>query len=224
MAALAKAKEPFRFYTRLHLSELTGLRATNLNQLVKLIKVVPGSSIYHHTHRFLQQHQFFSPEPPNDFAYWVTEVLGEKELGERLASIDIVHFDRIHDLRVKIVAVIEEYLDQERFAQLKFSREGEEFHFMKSVSFVIPTDYTVDNLADFVEVLKKITFDSIYFHIFEARLRLEKETNDFSNWIEHSLGDKVLADELSALDPYTRTLDDLRAAIIKVIEKGLYNL
>jgi hypothetical protein len=223
MAALAKAKEPFRFYTRLHLSELTGLRATNLNQLVKLIKVVPGSSIYHHTHRFLQQHQFFSPEPPNDFAYWVTEVLGEKELGERLASIDIMQFSRIHDLRDRLAAVIEEYLQTERFARLKFAREGEEFHFTKSVSFVVPTDYLVDNLADFVEILKKITFDSIYFHIFEARLRLEKKTNDFSNWIEHSLGDKELADGVAALDPYTRTLDDLRAAMINIIERKLFN-
>ncbi len=218
-----KAKEPFKFYTRLHLTELTGLRATTLNQLVSLIKQVPGSSIYHHTHRFLQQHQFLSPEPPNDFAYWVSEVLGEKELGERLASIDITHFKRIHDLRLRIISVLEEYLGQERFAQLKFSREGEEFHFLKSVSFVIPTDYLVDNLADFAEVLKKITFDSIYFHIFEARLRLEKETNDFSNWIEHSLGDKVLADELGALDPYTRTLEDLRVAMINVIEKRMFN-
>jgi len=223
MSHLLKAKEPFRFYTRLHLSELTGLRATTLVQLVKLIKEVPGSSIYHHTHRFLQQHQFFSPEPPNDFAYWVTEILGEKELGERLASIDIMQFSRIYDLREKIISVIEAYLKEERFAQLKFAREGEEFHFIKSVSFVIPTNYVVDNLADFVEIMKKITFDSIYFHIFEARLRLEKKTNDFSFWIEHSVGDKKLADELTDLDPYTRTLDDLRAAIINIIDKRLFN-
>ena len=222
MSPKAVATEPFRFFTRLHLSELTGLRATNLAQLVKLLKEVPGSSIYHHTHRFLQQHQFYSPEPPNDFAYWVSEILGEKELSERLASIDIMQFARIHDLREMIISVIQEYLKQERFAQLKFAREGEEFHFIKSVSFVIPTDYLVDNLADFVEVMKKVTFDSIYFHIFEARLRLEKKTNDFSNWIEHSLGDRKLAEQLTALDPYTRTLDDLRAAIINIIERKLF--
>jgi len=223
MANLLKAKEPFKFYTRLHLSELTGLRATNLIQLVKLIKQVPGSCIYHHTHRFLQQHQFFSPEPPNDFAYWVTEILAEVELGERLASIDIMQFSKIHDLRDRIVSVIEGYLNEERFAQLKFAREGEEFHFIKSMSFVIPTNYVVDNLVDFVEVMKKVTFDSIYFHIFEARLRLEKKTNDFSYWIESSIGDKVLAERLAALDPYTRTLDDLRAAIINIIGKKLLN-
>ena len=221
MAPVLRAKEPFRFATRLHLTELTGLRAATLAQLVSLIKEVPGSCIYHHTHRFLQQHQFLSPEPPNDFAYWVTEILGETELGERLATIDIMQFSKIHDLRVEIIATIEKYLKENRAAQLKFAREGEEFYFLKSVSFILPTNYAANDLADFIEIMKKITIDSIYFHIFEARLRLEKKTNDFSNWIESSIGDKELADTLSALDPYTRTLEDLRNAIIEIIEKRL---
>ena len=99
MPELLKAKEPFRFYTRLHLSELTGLRADTLEELLDLIKKVPDPSIYHHTHRFLQQHQYLSPEPPNDFAYWVMSVLGENELGERLASIDTIQYSTIHSLR-----------------------------------------------------------------------------------------------------------------------------
>jgi hypothetical protein len=221
MAAFLKAKEPFRFSTRLHLTELTGLRAATLTQLAGIIKEVPGSCIYHHTHRFLQQHQFFSPEPPNDFAYWVTEILGEKELGERLASIDTIQFSSIHDLRTEIIATIEAYLKENPLARLKFAREGEEFFFLKSVSFILPTSYAANDLAEFIEILKKITIDSIYFHIFEARLRLEKKTNDFSNWIETSIGDKELSLELAGLDPYTRTLEDLRGAIIGIIEKRL---
>ena len=223
MSALSKAKEPFCFNTRLHLSELTGLRAANLEQLLNLIKEVSGSSIYHHTHRFLQQHQFLSPEPPNDFAYWVTEILGENELGERLASIDTMQFSRIHDLRESIVKTIEDYLNENPSSRLRFARLGEEFHFIKSVSFVIPTKYVACDLADFIEILRKITMDSIYFHIFEARLRLERKTNDFSNWIETSLEDKELADELTALDPYTRTLEDLRNAIIAMVEKRMFS-
>ena len=59
----------------------------------------PQSSIYYHTHRFLQQHHYLSPEPPNDFAYWVTNILGLDALGERLASIDIIHFMDMEALR-----------------------------------------------------------------------------------------------------------------------------
>ena len=216
-----RAKEPFRFYTRLHLTELTGLRASTLSQLSGLIKQVPGSCIYHHTHRFLQQHQYLSPEPPNDFAYWVTEILGEDELGEELSSIDTIQYSSISSLRDKIVITLEDYLKHNALAKLKFAKIGEEFHFLKSVSFILPTDYLAYDLAGFIEILNKITIDSIYFHIFEARLRLERQTNDFSNWIELSVKDKELADDISRLDPYTRTLEDLRSTIIRLVEKRI---
>lgn len=222
MAEIVKAKEPFRFYTRLHLTELTGLKASNLEELLTLLNEVPGSSIYHHTHRFLQQHQYLSPEPPNDFAYWVTSILGEEELGERLASIDTVQFTTIRALREKIIQTIEDYLKVHPRAKLKFARKDEEFYFIKSVSFVLPTKYTATDLREFVEVLKKITIDSIYFHIFESRLRLGKKTNDFSNWLESSLDDKELANKIARLDPYTYTMEDLRETIIKILEQRIH--
>ncbi|MFA4989807.1 MAG: DUF5752 family protein [Candidatus Omnitrophota bacterium] len=221
MKNIVKAQEPFKFCTRLHLSELTGLRATTLGQLLDLIKEVPGSCIYHHTHRFLQQHQYLSPEPPNDFAYWVADILGEDELGERLVSIDTMQYSTIRDLREKIASTIEDYLNDNPLAKMRFARSGEEFHFIKSVSFILPTAHVVYDLKEFVEVLKRITIDSIYFHIFEARLRLEKPTNDFSLWIEHSLGDKELAYEISRFDPYTSTLEDLRKKIVQIITRRI---
>jgi hypothetical protein len=221
MPEITKAQESFRFYTRLHLSELTGLKTSTLSQLLDILRDVPGSSIYHHTHRFLQQHQYLSPEPPNDFAYWVTEVLGEDELGERLASIDTIQFSSIRAIREKLISVIEDYLKNYPSAKLKFAREGEEFHFIKSISFVLPTNYIAYDLGEFLEILRRITIDSIYFHIFEARLRLEKPTNDFSYWIECSLGDAWLAERISKLDPYTYTLEELRRTLIKIVERRL---
>jgi len=216
---MIRAKEAFRFYTRLHLSQLTGLRASNLEQLVKNIKEVPDSCIYHHTHRFLQQHQYLSPEPPNDFAYWVSEILADKELGERLASIDTVQFTTIQGLRNKFVDTIEDYIKDNPSALSKFTSKEEFFPFIKSISFILPTDYIVYDLKEFTDVLQKITIDSIYFHIFEARLRLNRKTNDFSYWIETSIGDRRLALEISRLDPYTCTLEELRNKIVKIIKK-----
>lgn len=80
MSISEKAKEPFVFYTRLHLSELTGCKASNLKQLVDIIRTMPESSIYHHTHRFLQQHQYLSPEPPNDFVLPLPKLCGKESL------------------------------------------------------------------------------------------------------------------------------------------------
>ncbi|GAI49232.1 unnamed protein product, partial [marine sediment metagenome] len=52
---LKKATQPFRFYSRLHLKELTGLKASNLTELLDILKKVPGAVIYYHTHHFLEQ-------------------------------------------------------------------------------------------------------------------------------------------------------------------------
>ncbi len=221
MPELIRANEPFRFYTKLHLTELTGLRAATLNQLLILIKEVPGSCIYHHTHRFLQQHEYLSPEPPNDFAYWVSEVLGEDRLGERLSSIDTIQFVAIRSLRDKLIATIDDYLKNDPLSRLKFAREGEEFHFIKSVSFVFATNYIAYDLREFREALERITLDSLYFHIFDARLRLEHGFNDFSNWLKNSTGDRELAARLSRLDPYTYTLEELRKTIIEIIDERI---
>jgi len=221
MTPLTKAKTPFKFATRLHLSELTGLKAVNLEKLLKHIKKVSGSCIYHHTHRFLQIHKHVSPEPPNDFSYWVATVLGEHALAEQLASIDTIQFSTIRSLRTEIIKTLEGYLKKRPEAKKKFANPGEEFHFVKSISFVLPTPYIAYDLKEFAEMLEKVTTDSIYFHIFEARLRITEKTNDFSFWIEDSLKDKELAEKIAHMDPYTRTMEDLRTAIIKLIKERI---
>ena len=66
-----------------------------------------------------------------------------------------------------------------------------------------------------------VTLDSLYFHIFEARLRLMRGSNDFSNWIENSIGDRNLGRLIAKLDPYTYTLDALRNTIINIIKKRM---
>ncbi len=216
---IKKAKEPFRFYTRLNLSELTGLKAHNLEKLLECLRDVPESSIYHHTHRFLQQHQYLSPEPPNDFAYWVTSSLGEKELGEDLASIDTIQFNTINDLRRAFISVVEAYLKANPEAKTKSAYGSAAFYFIKSLSFILPTGYVAGDLPEFCRIVENISIDAIYFHIFEARLRIGKKINDFSYWIESSLDNKKLADSISGLDPYTYTLEDLRRAIIEKVSR-----
>ena len=194
------ASQPFRFYSRLHLRELTGLKARDIAQLLAHLREVPGSVIYHHTHHFLQQHQYLAPEPPNDFAYWVTEVLQESKLGENLASINTCDFPTIRALREKIISTIGSYLERVK-GQLEQVEEGEEFHFIKSISFVFPTPHQAYDLGEFISILRKVTVDSIYYHVFEARIRLEKGMNDFSLWFENSLGEKELAKQVAKLDP-----------------------
>jgi hypothetical protein len=208
---------PFRFYTRLNLIELLGRRAVNVEELLKGVKEVPGTSIYYHTHRFLQQHHYLSPEPPNDFAFWVTNSLGLDALGERLASVDTVRFRSIRELRQALVEVIEASL-RGRAPHPVEAPEGEEFHFMSARTFILPTHYEVNSLEEFREALGKVSIESLYFHMFEAKLRLERGENDFANWFETN-GQSQLAREVSRFDPYTITLEGLRRTIVQKVSR-----
>lgn len=220
MSDLKSAENPFYFSTRLVLRELTGNKARNLKELLKLIKTVPEAVIYNHTHQFLQQHIYLSPEPPNDFAYWVKEFLNEDELAEKLTSIDTCAFTTIKDLRNEIIKTIANYLSKRR-GPIRGVYSGSEFHFIKAYSFVVPTAHVANNLEEFLECIKKMSVQSLYFHMFESRLRLGKGTNDFSFWLGTSLDEAYLAEEISGIDPYTFTLVDLRAELIKKTERHL---
>src|SRR6266481_673258 len=207
--------QPFQFYTSLDLTLLTNRSARDLPELLEHLRVVPGSVIYYHTHHFLVQHQYLSPEPPNDFAYWVTNVLQEDELGERLAAIDTVSFDHLRELRDRIVAVIEGYLEPRQ--ALRTAPAGEEFHFMDAVSFVLPTRHRAASLAEFAEALGMVGGASIAYHLFESRLRNGGQENDFSRWLEGELGERELAGAVRGLDPYSYTADGLRHRLVGMI-------
>lgn len=216
---LRKAKDGFHFYTRVHLTELTGLKARNLKELAEIMKAASDSVIYFHTHHFLEQHHYLSPEPANDFAVWVSDVLGEEALGERLASVDTFEFPTLGALKERLVNVIEEHLAREK--SLREASEGREFHFMKSVSAILPTPYVAHDLREFVEGLRKLSLGSVYFHVFESRLRLGRGLNDFSIWLHDSLEEPELAEQVARLDPYTYTLEGLRSTLIQSIEKRI---
>jgi len=210
----------FSFYTRMHLSELTGVKAWDLKELLLCVKSVNGSCIYHHTHRFLQQHEYLNPEPANDFAYWVKEALGEDSLSEALASIDTVRFGSIKALREEIAGVLQEHLEKQDMSHARKARPGSEFNFIKSVSFVFPTKLKATDPKSFAECVKNLTADSLYFHMFESRLRLNKQENDFSNWLRADMGMPEAADKINRLDPYTHTVDELRRSIVETVTGG----
>lgn len=216
---LKKATQPFCFYTRLHIKELTGLKAKNLSELVNILKDVPDSVVYYHTHNFIEEYQYLTPQPANEFALWVGDAIGDEVLAEELSNIDTFEFSTIGELRERIVAVINDVLSTRGDGRTAF--EGREFHFIKSVSAVLTTPYIAHDLREFVEALRKVSINSLYFHIFESRLRLHRGINDFSVWFQDSLDERELADKIGALDPYNHTIEDLRSIIIRLIEERI---
>ena len=219
---MPRAVEPFHFFTRCCLTLMTGVKARNLKELSDYLKTAPESVVYQHTHRFLRQHQYLVPEPPNDFAYWVTHMLQDERLGEQLTAIDPIHFDSLHELRQVLVSTIDKHLGKNN--TLRQAPEGKEFHFMSAVRFSVPTQYQAHDLVEFRDCLSKVSIASLYMHIFEATLRPPLGKNDFSHWLDTALHEPALAGQMAGLDLYTHTLEGLRATMIGFIEGRLQDL
>jgi hypothetical protein len=209
------AGKPFRFYTRQNLTHLTGKKAANLRELLTGIKEASDMCIYYHTHHYLEQHEFLSPEPPNDFAYWITNVLQNKLLGEEIAGLDLRQFSTLDEIKTNIIERIEFSLNGNSESGTRAVPPGEEFHFMYAQTFIFPTEFIANNLNEFNECVKKVSINSVFYHVFESRFF--KRIPGFCEWLKE-LGEDELSDQVCKLDPYTQTMDNLRKMLIALVE------
>jgi len=205
----------FEFYTEYNLPVLLGIKAHNINQLLDGIRTVPLTSIFYHTHKFLNQHLFLVPEPPNDFAYWIRNVLIQPKLGEMIASINIIEYNNLEDVRNKLIEVL---LNHDRSAYDINCAEGFEFEFLSCKTFCFKNKYEAANLKEFYDILQNIDISTFYMNIFDSKLRAGKKRNDFAVWFE-SIGEIELAEKISCIDPYTFTLEGLRKQILNLIQR-----
>ncbi len=212
--------DPFVFRSRVCLTELTTLKARTARQLLDAMRRAPETAIYHHTHRYLERHRILSPEPTNDFAYWARHALGDSVLGEMLASVDVTSYASLEELRAAFIERLTEFVKQSP-ARRRSAHPGEEFRFMKSRTFIFPTGLEATTLPEFLEALDAVTVHSLYYHMFEARLRLKRPANDFSAWFESSLEKPALAAAVARLDPYTHTLEGLRQSVAAIVRREI---
>ena len=210
-----KAKTPFDFYTSSQLVEITGRKAANLSDFLEIIKTIDDSSIFYHIHHAFREYQFAPGIYTNDFAHWVGEELNENSLAEKLANINIKEFTDIKSLRERIAEIIENHLKAHPDSSNLTGRH--KFYFCKNVGIVQKTRYAAWDLEEFCEQLLRVGLRSLFFHFFEARLRLGRKTNDFSDWIKFNFKDEKLARQIEALDQYLYTMDELRDQIIKLV-------
>lgn len=211
--------KPFQFYSRQNLIYLTGRRAHNLEELAIGIRETSLASIYYHTHHYLQQHEYLSPEPTNDYAYWVSNVLQEHLLGERIASVDLRNYTRLQDIKSCFVALMADTMPRQ--VNHNSVPAGLEFHFLEARTFISPLPQTARDLKELHDGIRLVPSNSIYYHMFESRLRLSEETSDLALWLRDSLKESTLAERILRLDPYTRTLKNLRQGILRLIEERL---
>ncbi|MBU1577695.1 MAG: hypothetical protein KJ869_10900 [Candidatus Edwardsbacteria bacterium] len=212
-----KAKNPFVFMTSSSLVTITDRKAYNIKELLEGIKEVSGSSIYHHSHQVYREWQTFGRPPIHDFGYWVGEVIREKGLGERLAAVDPTQYDDIRSFRIRLAEIIEEHLASDPI--INQAPLGSQFNFCESTSIILDTGTRAGNLDEFIQALGRITSRSLYYHLFEARIRLHRFDNDFSIWLRDQLEAPEIADAISKLDISVSSLEQLRAHLFIILGK-----
>ncbi len=67
--------------------------------------------------------------------------------------------------------------------------------------------------------IKYVDPGSLYYHFYEAKIRLGGGINDFSAWMETSLAKKELAEKIKKVDPFMHNLEEIRDHLIELVEK-----
>jgi hypothetical protein len=207
------AETPFQFMAASSLTRITGQRATMLTELLEELRRCSPASIFNHTFQTLQEHQFLTEGFSNDFAQWALAACKEPQLAERLASLDIRRYDTLTDLKADLVATLEDYLALTPEAARR--KAFEPFYFCEAVTVVVPTQWQAKTLPEFCEAVRGVSVHTVYYHFVTARLREPLAVNDFSWWLECSLGLKDLGDKIEQIDIYTHTLEAVRQSILE---------
>jgi hypothetical protein len=207
--------EPFVFKQCISVLKSTGKKAKHLRELRDLIAIVSDQCLSHHTYEyFLRRHIL---EYNSDFAHWAGESLEERVLSEYFSNLDPFLFKELTEMRKALLRVIDAYLEE--FPEPREVIPGDEFYFNESVVVLFPAGLRVHNLAEFLIAIKYVGEPSLYYHFFEARMRLGSGVDDFSKWMEEAFGKKELAAKIRGIDPLMHTLEGIREHLVDAVEE-----
>ncbi len=195
------------------------VRATTLEELADGLEKCSDSSIFFHTFQSLSRHHFLTEGFSNDFAQWILTACNRAGLAEQLANLDIRDYTSLAELRTDLRRIVRDYCE----ANKSFAAQQalEDFPFCEAVEVTTPLGIQAWDLRQFGEGLAKLSHASLYYHFIASRLRLHLRTNDFSQWLEQSLGLAALATRINHVDIYTNTLDSLQALLTHLIQPEL---
>jgi len=210
-------RDVLQFRSSASLDVLTGKRAYTLPEFLELVRTCTESAIFSHTFSALQKLREVRAPYNSDFAVWVSRSLGEKALAERIMAVDFREYSSVERLRQRLVQIIEEYRTLKPAA---FEKRADDPFFLHDVQrFIYLTDKFAYDLHSFRELVSSISRNSLYYHFIESRLETKLETDDFSTWIEKSLGLVGLAAKIRRIDIHVHTLEGLRERILQLVDE-----
>ncbi|MBW1991295.1 MAG: hypothetical protein JRI59_04075 [Deltaproteobacteria bacterium] len=214
------AQNPFWFRDCFIMTMPIGQRAINLRELLHALHEVSDAVLFYHLFQYRLAITTPAVEYPNDFAVWAANSLRDPKLAEKLSSFDPFDYDNLEQLRRAMTDLLEEYLWD--LPYIPWARPGMEFYFCEGATVVFRSRISARTLREFYETLKKVGYDSIYYHLFEGRWRLGmREKDDFSYWIETNFGLPELVTAIRNIDVYLYSLPEIQTILLKLLERHL---
>ena len=213
------AEHPFQFVTASYLTRIGNNKAVTLAELSGGLENCSDASIFYHTFQSLSRHHFLTEGFSNDFAQWALAACNRPELAEKLAALDIRDYLSLAELRRDLLRMVADYCA----AHAQFARQlaFEPFYFCEAIEVAVPWGMEARTLREFRDGVEQLSHASFHYHFIASRLRLHLRTNDFSNWLETSLGLGSLADRINRVDIYTNTLDSARVKLVALVDEEL---
>ncbi len=103
----------------------------------------------------------------------------------------------------------------------------EPFEFKHCISILKSTGRKAVNLRELRDLIAAVSDDSLYYHTYQYFMkgRMLEYTNDFSHWVGESLGERILEEHLSDVDPYAfNDMNSLRDELLSVIDSYMEGL
>jgi hypothetical protein len=206
----------FQFMSSASLEMLTGRTASDVAELEEMIATCSESSVFYHTFSALLKMREAKAPYNSDFSAWVAENLHAPALAEKLTAVDFSEYSTMEGLRDRLMEIIRTYREERIEGSEKSSYEP--FYLHDVQRFVYLTDKFAYDLDSFRELLPTISIYSVYFHFIESRLSANLDCNDFSEWIEDTLGLPELASQIRKIDISIYTIEGLRQRIIDIVD------
>ncbi len=208
-----RAGQPFEFVAASYLVRIRRERARTLGDLGRFLRTCSDESIFYHTFQSLETHHYSAFS--SDFAQWVLAACNEAALAERLATVDVRGVTSLEELRGALAGALEEHIQASPASAERPAFEP--FHFCEAAEVTVPLETRAWTLGELAEGIRRLSLHTLSYHLITSRLRLKLQTNDFSHWIQHSLGRPDLAAKVNNVDFYTNTLEGVRDEVADLL-------
>ncbi len=214
----AEASVTFQVKDCALIAKATGKRARTLKDLRDILETIGPESLFYHFWGSLLRPRFEDQEYHNDFASWSAHSLNDKPVAERLGIVDPLEFDNLDELRVELMDIIDERIDE--LEMLPTASRDRQFEFISSDIVVFATHRTIKDPQDLKTVIPELSLGSIFYHFIDGRRRSDAAIDDFSAWLatfKNKYQDVIKG--IAEIDPYFSSLTKFREALTKEFVK-----